>query len=154
MVIVYMINVSRTRGYSLFLSLGVFVYICSLLPSTGDQKNDLPLQLHLNGKTSSWWNFFFFVFLGPHSWHVEVPRLGGESELQLPAYATATATATWDLSHICDLCLRSWKHQIINPLSVARDWTLILIDTSRTLLSHIGNSLPRPLFIRPPILLD
>ena len=25
-------------------------------------------------------------FLGPHVWHMEVPRLGAESELQLPAY--------------------------------------------------------------------
>ena len=31
----------------------------------------------------------FFFFLGPLSWHMEVPRLGVESELQLPAYATA-----------------------------------------------------------------
>ena len=29
--------------------------------------------------------FFFFVFLGPHLWHMEVPRLGVESELQLLA---------------------------------------------------------------------
>ena len=28
---------------------------------------------------------FCFVFLGLHPWHVEVPRLGAESELQLPA---------------------------------------------------------------------
>ena len=27
-----------------------------------------------------------------HLWHMEVPRLGVESELQLPAYTTATAT--------------------------------------------------------------
>ena len=31
---------------------------------------------------------------------MEVPRLGVESELQLAAYATATAT--WDLSHVCE----------------------------------------------------
>ena len=30
--------------------------------------------------------------LGPHPWHMEVPRLGAESELQLPAYTIATAT--------------------------------------------------------------
>ena len=28
---------------------------------------------------------FFFLFLGLNSWHMEVPRLGVESELQLPA---------------------------------------------------------------------
>ena len=36
--------------------------------------------------------FFFLVFLGPHLWHMEDPRLGVESELLLPAYATAMAT--------------------------------------------------------------
>ena len=36
--------------------------------------------------------FFFFFFLGPHLWHMEVPRVGVESELQLPAYATASVT--------------------------------------------------------------
>ena len=35
---------------------------------------------------------FLFKILGPHLWHVEVPRLGVESELQLLAYAIATAT--------------------------------------------------------------
>ena len=34
---------------------------------------------------------FFFVFLGPHMKHMEVPRLGVELELWLLAYATATA---------------------------------------------------------------
>ena len=27
------------------------------------------------------------IFLGPHPWHMEVPRLGVQSELLLPAYA-------------------------------------------------------------------
>ena len=31
-------------------------------------------------------------FSGLQPWHMEVPRLGVESELQLPAYTTATAT--------------------------------------------------------------
>ena len=38
---------------------------------------------------------FLFVclhFLGLHLRHTEVPRLGVKSELQLPAYTTATAT--------------------------------------------------------------
>ena len=37
---------------------------------------------------------FFLVFLGPHAWHMEDPRVGVESELQMLAYTTATAT--WD----------------------------------------------------------
>ena len=44
---------------------------------------------------------FIYVILGPHLQHVEVPRLGVASELQVPAYTTATATP--DLNHICNL---------------------------------------------------
>ena len=58
--------------------------------------------------------FFFFGFLGPHLQCMEVPRLGVESELQLPAYTTATAIL--DLSRVCDLHHSSWQHQILNPL--------------------------------------
>ena len=42
---------------------------------------------------------FFPLFLGPHSQHMEVPRLGVESELQLPAYTTVTAMP--DPSLVC-----------------------------------------------------
>ena len=34
---------------------------------------------------------FAFVFLEPHLWHMEVLRLGVKLELQLSAYAIATA---------------------------------------------------------------
>ena len=61
--------------------------------------------------------------------HMEVPRLGGESELQLLAYATATATQ--DLSYVCDLHHSSWQCWILNPLKEARDQICILIDTSQ-----------------------
>ena len=72
---------------------------------------------------------------------MEVPRLGVESELQLPAYTTATATQ--DLRRLCDLHHSSWQCWILNPLSEARDGTCILIDPSRVQnpLSHDGNSL-------------
>ena len=70
---------------------------------------------------------------------MEVSRLGGESELQLPAYTTATAM--WELSHSCDLHRSSWQYWILNPLSEARDWTCILTDISLVLnpLSHNSN---------------
>ena len=48
--------------------------------------------------------FFFSVFFwgrGANQRHLEVPRLGGDLELQLPAYTTATATQ--DPSCVCDL---------------------------------------------------
>ena len=63
--------------------------------------------------------FFLFFFLGPHPWHMEVPRLGIQMELQLLVYTTATATR--DLSRVCDLHYSSWQHQILNPLLLARD---------------------------------
>ena len=65
--------------------------------------------------------FFVFCFLGLHPWPVEVPRLGVEWELQLPAYATATTMQ--DPSHVCDLHPSSRQHQIPDPLSEARDRT-------------------------------
>ena len=60
---------------------------------------------------------------------MEVPRLGLESELQLLAYTTATATQ--DLSHILDLYHSSRQCQIPDPLSEARDGTHFLMDTGR-----------------------
>ena len=82
----------------------------------------------------------FLPFLGPHPWHMEVPRLGVESELLPMTYARATATP--DLSHICDLYHSSRQCQILNPLSEARDQTHILMDTSwvLNLLGHKGSS--------------
>ena len=60
---------------------------------------------------------------------MEVLRLGVKLVLQLLAYITATATATWDLSLICDVHI-SRQCQILNPLSLARNLTHILTDTS------------------------
>ena len=71
--------------------------------------------------------FFIFVFLGLHPQHMEVPTLGVELELQLPAYATATAT--WDLSHDCDLHHSLQQHRILNLQSETRDQTCSLMDT-------------------------
>ena len=75
------------------------------------------------------WFLLYFIFLVLHPQHTEVPRLGVESELQLLAYATATAM--WDLSTICNLHHSSWQCQILNPLSEARDQTCILMDASQ-----------------------
>ena len=60
-------------------------------------------------------------------WHFEVPELGVESELQLQAYITVTATP--DQSSLCDPCCSLWQHWILNPLSEAKDGTCILTDT-------------------------
>ena len=73
---------------------------------------------------------YLFCFLEPNWGHMEVPRIGGQVELQLLDYTTTIAT--WDLSHACNLHHSSRQLQILNPLSKARDRTHILIDTSLT----------------------
>ena len=65
-------------------------------------------------------------FLGLHLQHMEVPGRGVKLELQLLAYATATARL--DLSHICDQGCSLQQQQILKPLS--KDWTHILMDTT------------------------
>ena len=71
----------------------------------------------------------FFVFSGLHLTHMEVSRLAVQSELQLQAYTTATAT--WDWIRVCDVHHSSWQHQIINPLSEARNRTCNLMVPSQ-----------------------
>ena len=63
--------------------------------------------------------FFFFCFLGPHTkkhggvWHMEVPKLGVESELQLLVYTTA---------HGNTRSLTRWARPGIEPAS---SWILV-----------------------------
>ena len=78
---------------------------------------------------SSFLSFHSFILLRLHLWHMEDPRLGVESELQLPAYTTATAMP--DLRCVCDLHHSSRHRWILNPLRRARDQTRILMDPSR-----------------------
>ena len=70
----------------------------------------------------------FFVFLGLHLWHMKTPRLGGQLELQLLAYTRATATP--DPICVFDLHHSSRQHQILKPLSKARDRTCNLMAPS------------------------
>ena len=72
--------------------------------------------------------FFFFFFLGLHPRHMQVPRPGVESELQL--LACAVATVTKDPSLICDLHGSSFQHWILNPSSKARNQARFLMDTA------------------------
>ena len=52
---------------------------------------------------------------------MEVPGLVVESEVQLPAYTTATP----DPSRVCNLYHNTRQYQILNPLIEARDRTSI-----------------------------
>ena len=67
---------------------------------------------------------FLFCFLGPHPRHMEVPRLGVESELQPPAFATATATP--DPSCVCNLH-HGWIPDSLNEARIepASSWILV-----------------------------
>ena len=70
--------------------------------------------------------FVLFCFLGLHSRHVDILRLGVKLELQLLAYATATAMQ--DPSCICILHHSSQQCRILNPLTEARDGTHVPVD--------------------------
>ena len=85
---------------------------------------------------------------------MEFPEVGVKLDLQLPAYTTATATAMLDLNRICNLPCGLQQHQVLDPLSEARDWTCVLVDTSRVLnsLSHNENSRSQFLIISSPSL--
>ena len=56
---------------------------------------------------------FVLLFSGLYLWYMEVPRLEVKSELQLPAYATASAmrspSQVWNLHHSLHQC------RILNP---------------------------------------
>ena len=72
---------------------------------------------------------FIFIILELHPWHMEVPRLGVELELQLGAYTTATAPR--DPSRVCDLHHSSRQRWISNPVSEVGDGTHTHMDTSQ-----------------------
>ena len=97
--------------------------VCSLLVYT----NTIYFQF-IDLIFSNFFFFFDFCFLGLHPWHMEVPRPGVKSELQLPAYTTAIARP--HPNSICDLHHSSRQCQILNWLNKSRDWTCILMDTS------------------------
>ena len=82
----------------------------------------------------------FFFFLGLYLQHMEGSRLEGESALQLLAYTIATATP--DLSRVCNLHHSSQQCQVLNPMIEAKDQTCVLMHTSQVLnpLNHNGNS--------------
>ena len=83
---------------------------------------------------------YVFIYLGLHLWHMEVPRLGVESELQPLDYTTATAMP--DPSHLWNLRHSSRQSWILNPPSKARDWTCVGVDPRQVLdpLSRNRNS--------------
>ena len=72
--------------------------------------------------------FHFFVFLGQHPWHTEVPRSGVESELQSPAYPQPqqhwiwVVSTTYTTAHSNAGSLTHWVRLGIEPTS---SWILV-----------------------------
>ena len=46
-----------------------------------------------------------------------------------PMQARVLAMTTLDPSYICELHWSLWQHQILNPVSEAKGWTHILVET-------------------------
>ena len=64
----------------------------------------------------------FFFLLQPHPGHMEVLRLGVKSELQLLAYAAATARRA--PSQVCDLYHSSRQRQSGEEESIQLNWAV------------------------------
>ena len=117
------LDISNKWDHTIFVLLCLDVWLISLTLIFSGFRSSLGLwsQFHRNYFFPDIFIYFFLLFLGPHPWHMEVPRLGVQSELQLPAYTTATATR--GPSCIFDLHHSFRQHQIRNPRSEARDRT-------------------------------
>ena len=74
---------------------------------------------------------YLFCFLGLHLWQMESSQATGR--IGSIAAILFHSHSNWEsqLSHICYLHHSSWQYQIPDPLSKAKDWTHILMDTSQ-----------------------
>ena len=142
-----------TRGLKLPLSaffslLSSLEHIFSLSTLLAFQCQPPPLSIISAYPLGSLWckNLFYFIFClfraTPAAYEGSQAR--AESELQLLAYATATAT--WDLSHVCNLHQSSWQCRILNLMSGARGRTCILMDTSQIRYLWAKTGTPKNLY--------
>ena len=69
---------AKRDGLSLWRDENVLKWAMVMGAQLGQCENSLNCALHF-------FTYLFFIFLGPHSQHMEVPRLGVELELQLLA---------------------------------------------------------------------
>ena len=95
--------------------------------------------------------FFVFVFLLFRATPIAHGSSQATSSMELQLLAYTIATPVQDLSHVFDLNYRSQQHWILNPLSKARDWTHILMDTSRTHFRWATTGTPTYLHILFPL---
>ena len=129
-----------TKWYTLFYFIFWLCHGIQKFPGQGlhpSHSSDNTKSLTTRPPGNSWmvfykWTYhFFFVLLGSHLKHMEIPRLRVKLELQLQLPAHATATAMPDPGCICDLHHSSGQHRILNPMHWARDRTGVLMDTTQ-----------------------
>ena len=90
-------------------------------------------------------SLFFFSFLGPHCMAYGGSQARIKLELQLPAYATATAMQ--DPSHVWDLHKSSRQRQILDPPSKGRDQIHVLIGNNQIHFRYATRETSQPLFL-------
>ena len=83
---------------------------------------------------------------------MEIPRLGVKSELQLPAYARATAVQ--DPSHVCNLHHSSQQCRILSPLSKDRDCTRNPMVPSQIRFHCTMTGTPSYIYLDPSVKLN
>ena len=78
--------------------------------------------------------YLYCIYLGPHLWHMDVPRLGVESELHLLACTSATGNSRlelhlWPTPHLMAMSdhLTHWARPGIKPTS---SWILVRLITA------------------------
>ena len=106
--------VSSISGLAVWSS-GKEYFLCIHISSLGNFSHfSFLFKIFIMKSRKSFYFFlsFFFCFLGLYPQHMEVPRLRVQSELQLPAYTTATAME--DPSQLWDLHHSSRQHWILN----------------------------------------
>ena len=98
-------------------------------------------RVHVNDLHLFIYFYSIFIFLGPHLWHTEVPRLGVASATYTTVQGNAGSLIHWappvafgssrSRGCIFETHHSPRQHQILNPPIEARDWTLDLMDTSQ-----------------------
>ena len=100
--------------------------------------------------------FFFSCLFRAAPQHMEIPRLGAELELRLPAYATATATL--HPSCVCDLTIPhgntgSLTHWARPGIELAYSWILVrFVNHWATMGTPESIFLPYSVWISWPII--
>ena len=88
---------------------------------------------------------FIYLFLGPHPSIWKFPGQGSNWSCNCWPTPQPQQPATPDPSHICDLYPSSQQCQNLNPLSEARDQTLVLMDASQVCYCWATMGTPSPL---------